>query len=425
MDQTSSSTSTDLHIKIEKKNNESSKFLKLFEKTNKEIKYHDENSNDFYAETFLPKDLFQDCNICEEEEKNEKDNFAIFNNKRNNIQIPIQQQNKNNLEIQAKMNFFGTDIQILIKQMKSYRGSMYLQYLLTLLDDYDIEKLLLRLSPNLTEMMCSHYGNYFIQKLFLRLNYQQRLFIFNLIQNNFVDICIDKSGTYSIQALIDSIKTPFEEKIMENLLNKNLLLLFYNENSHHIIQKIIIDYPEYKRDFLNNFILGNLNKICTNLYGSLCLIKFIIMNNNLFIRLKLIKGIQCIFFNLVLNRYGCSIIFFLLEKYGIEYCYFIIEFIKQNFEFLMNQPNSLILIEKVLSYVYKYVNNEFNDIVWMIIKNEKILQILIEKEPSNRILSFINKTLSNEQKDMFRKKLKNLLCKDKSLKEKLLHLIVN
>ena len=91
----------------------------------------------------------------------------------------------------------------------------------------------------------------------------------------------------------------------------------------------------------------------------------------------------------------------------------------------MNQPNSLILIEKVLSYVYKYVNNEFNDIVWMIIKNEKILQILIEKEPSNRILSFINKTLSNEQKDMFRKKLKNLLCKDKSLKEKLLHLIVN
>ena len=315
MDQTSSSTSTDLHIKIEKKNNESSKFLKLFEKTNKEIKYHDENSNDFYAETFLPKDLFQDCNIYEEEEKNEKDNFAIFNNKRNNIQIPIQQQNKNNLEIQAKMNFFGTDIQILIKQMKSYRGSMYLQYLLTLLDDYDIEKLLLRLSPNLTEMMCSHYGNYFIQKLFLRLNYQQRLFIFNLIQNNFVDICIDKSGTYSIQALIDSIKTPFEEKIMENLLNKNLLLLFYNENSHHIIQKIIIDYPEYKRDFLNNFILGNLNKICTNLYGSLCLIKFIIMNNNLFIRLKLIKGIQCIFFNLVLNRYGCSIIFFLLEKY--------------------------------------------------------------------------------------------------------------
>ena len=425
MDQTSFSTSNDLHIKIEKKNNDTSKFLKLFETTNKENKSNDENTNDFYAETFLPKDLFQDCNNFEEEEKNEKDNYAIFNNKRNNIQIPNQEQNNNNLEIQVKMNFFGTDIQILIKKMKTYRGSMYLQYLLTLLDDYDIEKLLLRLSLNLTEVMCSHYGNYFIQKFFLRLNYQQRLFIFNIIQNNFLDICIDKSGTYSIQALIDSIKTPFEEKIMENLLNKNLLLLFCNENSHHIIQKIIIDYPEYKRDFLNNFILGNLNKICTNLYGSLCIIKFIIMNNNLFIRFKLIKAVQYMFYNLVLNRFGCSIIFFLLEKYGIEYCYFIIEFIKQNFEFLINQANSVLLIEKVLSYLYKYVNNEFNEIVCLIIKNEKILQSLIEKESNNKILSLFNKTINNEQKDLYRKKLKKLFYKDKSLKEKIFHLILN
>ena len=41
------------------------------------------------------------------------------------------------------MDFFGTDIQILIKKMKTYRGSMYLQYLLTLLNDSDIEKLFL------------------------------------------------------------------------------------------------------------------------------------------------------------------------------------------------------------------------------------------------------------------------------------------
>ena len=60
MDQTSFSTSNDLHIKIEKKNNDTSKFLKLFETTNKENKSNDENTNDFYADTFLPKDLFQE-----------------------------------------------------------------------------------------------------------------------------------------------------------------------------------------------------------------------------------------------------------------------------------------------------------------------------------------------------------------------------
>ena len=293
---------------LEKKENESSKFLKMFENSNKETEDEEEENSNDCLETFLPKDLFKENNNYEEEEKNEKE--VLYNRKKLNNE----EEKKNNVQFQAAINLFKIDIQVLIKQMKTYRGSMYLQYLLSLIDDSDIQKLLIRLSPNLIEVMCSHYGNYFIQKFFQRLNYQQRLFVFNIIQNNFLDICIDKSGTYSIQALIDCINTPFEEKLIENLLNKNLLLLFCNENSHHIIQKIIIDYPEYKREYLNNFILGNLNKICCNLYGSLCIIKFIIMNSNLYIRFKLIKSIQTIFFNLVLNRYGCSIIFFFIRK---------------------------------------------------------------------------------------------------------------
>ena len=388
---------------LEKKENESSKFLKMFENSNKETEDEEEENSNDCLETFLPKDLFKENNNYEEEEKNEKE--VLYNRKKLNNE----EEKKNNVQFQAATNLFKIDIQVLIKQMKTYRGSMYLQYLLSLIDDSDIQKLLIRLSPNLIEVMCSHYGNYFIQKFFQRLNYQQRLFVFNIIQNNFLDICIDKSGTYSIQALIDCINTPFEEKLIENLLNKNLLLLFCNENSHHIIQKIIIDYPEYKREFLNNFILGNLNKICCNLYGSLCIIKFIIMNSNLYIRFKLIKSIQTIFFNLVLNRYGCSIIFFLLEKYGIEYCYFIIKFIQQNFEFLINQPHSLILIEKVLNYTSKFVYNEFNEIIWMILKNDNLLYILIQKEMYKRILSLIIKSLNEDQKVILKKKMKNFL----------------
>ena len=388
---------------LEKKENESSKFLKMFENSNKETEDEEEENSNDCLETFLPKDLFKENNNYEEEEKNEKE--VLYNRKKLNNE----EEKKNNVQFQAAINLFKIDIQVLIKQMKTYRGSMYLQYLLSLIDDSDIQKLLIRLSPNLIEVMCSHYGNYFIQKFFQRLNYQQRLFVFNIIQNNFLDICIDKSGTYSIQALIDCINTPFEEKLIENLLNKNLLLLFCNENSHHIIQKIIIDYPEFKREYLNNFILGNLNKICCNLYGSLCIIKFIIMNSNLYIRFKLIKSIQTIFFNLVLNRYGCSIIFFLLEKYGIEYCYFIIKFIQQNFEFLINQTHSLILIEKVLNYTSKFVYNEFNEIIWMILKNDNLLYILIQKEMYKRILSLIIKSLNEDQKVILKKKMKNFL----------------
>ena len=158
---------------LEKK--ETSKFLKTFENSNKETEDEEENSNN-YLETFLPKDLFKESNNNEEEK--------IFNNKINinNEFIKKEEENKNNIKVHAKINFFATDIQILIKQIKTYKGSIYLQNLLSLIDDSDIQKLLIKLSPNLTEVMCSHYGNYFIQKFFQRLNYQQRLFILNILK---------------------------------------------------------------------------------------------------------------------------------------------------------------------------------------------------------------------------------------------------
>ena len=73
---------------------------------------------------------------------------------------------------------------------------------------------------------------------------------------------------------------------------QNLLLLFCNENGHHIIQKIIIDFPEHKREFLSDFIIDNIDKICMSEYGSLCMVKFIIMNSNLNLRLKMIKALE-------------------------------------------------------------------------------------------------------------------------------------
>ena len=74
--------------------------------------------------------------------------------------------------------------------------------------------------------------------------------------------------------------------------------------------------------------------------------------------------------------------------------------------------------------MYNYVNNEFNDIVWKIIKNEKILYILIEKDLCNLIFTSIIKTLNSDQKDLIKKTINNFLYKDKSLKEKVLHLII-
>ena len=358
-------------------------------------------------ENLLPSDLLNDEITFEEEQKKEEDKEKKFPNK---TQINLVE--KNNFSDPIAYNIFlQKDIKLFLAQVKSHQGSIYLQYLLSGLNENDINNFLQKYQFYLIDIMCNHYGNYFIQKLFQRLNFFQRIFIFNLIQRNFLHICIDKSGTYSIQSLIDVIKTPQEEKILENLLCQNLLLLFCNENSQHVIQKIIIDFPEHKREYLNKFLLGNIDKICNNLYGSLCTIKFIIMNSNLFIRYELLRIIQINFLNLINNQFGCSVLLFVLERFGLNYCNFMINLIKDNFFFLINNNNNcMILIEKIISYLKNYNINYYNEFIWLIINNENIIITLLQNDFGKNLFINIIKNSSIEQKKKIKFILKNNIC---------------
>ena len=73
--------------------------------------------------------------------------------------------------------------------------------------------------PYLNEIMCLQYGNYFFQKLLKRLNSQQIIQILQMIEPHFPNIAANKSGTHSIQSLIDEIKTPMEQFALDSLLN--------------------------------------------------------------------------------------------------------------------------------------------------------------------------------------------------------------
>ena len=96
MNQPSIAFPKEIDFELEIKNKQTSKFLKMFEVVNKETEEQEENTNDIYLETFLPKDLFKDCNNYEEE-KNEKDENENIIKK--NIIIQNQDQNKNHFEI--------------------------------------------------------------------------------------------------------------------------------------------------------------------------------------------------------------------------------------------------------------------------------------------------------------------------------------
>ena len=58
--------------------------------------------------------------------------------------------------------------------------------------------------------MCLEYGNYFFQKFLKKLNLEQRLEIYKIIEPHFLEIATNKSGTHSIQSLIICINSPIE-----------------------------------------------------------------------------------------------------------------------------------------------------------------------------------------------------------------------
>ena len=403
------------------------------------------NKNQKNKKDNFPLDLFDENSSIKENNKNNINNQNQENNKnnqnknynQNNTQsnIKISNENKQNSlknrtfkysNSQSVKIFFETNISDLLNKVKNRLESIYLQYLLEGLNDNDINKLLILLKDHLVDIMCNHYGNYFVQKLLFRLNYNQRILIFQIIEKNFIEICSNKSGNYSIQSLIDVIQTPFEEELLKKFLCQNLFLLFTNENSQHVIQKIIIDFPERKREFLNKFLFKNIVNICCNLYGSLCTIKFIIMNSDIQIRLELIENIKNNFNLLINNSFACSVLQFLLERFGVNYCGFIIKIIKMNFVYFSTNNNVLNFIEKIMSFIKKKSLNDFKEIGWMILKNDLILINLLFNKIGIKILLYFIKNFDFNQKNFLLFKINNNnFYKSKGISERILNLFFN
>jgi len=389
----------------------------------------------------FPLDLFDKNSSTKDNNKNNTNNENQINNNNNRNQnqnqkaqskFKISNENKQNSLKNRTINysnsqsikiFFETNIVDLLNKFKNRQESIYLQYLLEGLNDNDINNLLNLIKDYLVEIMCNHYGNYFFQKLLFRLNYKQRILIFQIIEKKFIEICSNKSGNYSIQSLIDVIQTPFEEELLKKFLSQNLFLLFTNENSQHVIQKIIIDFPEKKREFLNKFLFKNIVNICCNLYGSLCTIKFIIMNSDIQIRLELIENIKKNFFLLINNSLACSVLQFLLERFGVNYCGFIIKIIKMNFVGFSTNNNVLIFIEKIMNFIKKKSLDDFKEMGWMILKNDLILINLLFNKIGIKILLYFIKNFDFNQKNFLLFKINNNnFYKSKGISERILNL---
>ena len=325
-------------------------------------------------------------------------NISKDDNNSNNFQLF----NTNNKE-QIKIIIHNIDI--ILNLLANYKGSIFLQNILLVINKKELSILFATICPHICNIMCLEYGNYFIQKMIKKLDVQQRLRIYSLIDNNFLNIATDKRGTHAIQALMDTIQTPMEQFFLDKLLSKSMLLLFNNENGYHIIMKLILEKPENQRNNINLFLISNVDKIIVNSYGAYCVSKFVINNSNLNLRLLFIKNIQNNIKNLIFNKNSISVIMLSIRSFGINNFEFIIYEIKNNLAFLSLHPVANSFIGKIFYYLKINEYYRLSSIIWDIFRNDNLIKALCSHKNGNNLLKKIMEYSNNTQKKYIKAKI--------------------
>ena len=333
-----------------------------------------------------------------EDEKNNNNIYTSNYSNKNNNNYNNNCNIINQTSIDIKILLFS-NINILLENLKSFKGSIICQEFIDNIDDEkDLKILFNNITPHICTIMCLEYGNYFFQKLLQKLNLEEKLIIYKLIESNFYNIASNKFGTHSIQSLINNIQTPYELYYLYQLISKNMLFLFVDSNAYHIMMKIILDFPEEQRNPLNIFLVMNVKKIITNCNGAFCVNKFITHNKNLNLRALLINNLQKNIKELIWNKFSCINLLLILETFGIKWGNFIIKEIQENFGVLCEHPVSNVFISKVLLFLNNNYSLELKVLLWSLYKDIVLMKKFISNKNNNNLLKQLIDYSDDEQK---------------------------
>lgn len=371
------------NIDFEKNNNKITvNHLNIFFNFNDNSNYVNKNINSIYKNEEIANDSKNKNNITILSCKFK--NIADKNDKCNN--------DKEKLLLLSNPN-------ILLENLKSFKGSIISQkFVNSITEEEECQKLFKNIAPYICTIMCLEYGNYFFQKFLEKLKIEQKLSIYQIIENEFYNISSNKFGTHSIQSLINNIRTDIEIVALNKLISKNMYFLFTDNNAYHIMMKLILDFPEEKRNLLNLFLIMNIEKIIINCNGAFCVNKFIIHNKDLNLRALLIKNLTNNIKELIFNKYSCINLLLILETFGINWGNFILKEIGENFGVLCEHPVSCVFISKVLLFLKNNYPYELKELIWSFYKNIVLMKNLISNKNNNKIFNQIIEYSNEEQK---------------------------
>jgi hypothetical protein len=287
----------------------------------------------------------------------------------------------------------------------------------------------------LSKIMKNIYGNYFFQQLIKNNEKSFISLIISYIAEDLIDISKDFQGTFCLQALLEEISSFEEEQIILNNIKNHEMEMALNKNATHVLQKIVLLFPDIHRVYLNEIILNNFITLSLDSNG-ICLIKIFMKTNTLISNKKrIIDKIANNFVILSESPFGNYGVQYLMEIWNENDLNDVKNKILENLYELSLQQFSSNVIEKAIeifgeenrekmlkklcfeeNFIVTLINNKFGKFVLnkavkfmksdMIIEFETLLNNgindnIYKNKDKNKIKKLLMKIKSNKKNDVY------------------------
>ena len=337
--------------------------------------------------------------------KNNLSSLNSFNNNNMNNNNKSKSDNQIKINSNSKMTkerLLEMPSENLFIYLTNQEGSRMGQNIINKMKENEVDILLNKIFPYLSEIFKDKYGNYFSKKLIQIVVPNQRIKLIKNLENNFILLSKNLYGTHPIQFLVETINM-FEEKnlILNYIINKTLELAL-DQRGNCVLKKFIISTKDEERKELNKNLIQNIDKLIFNQYGVIILVSLIKHSKDIFIHKQISDFIinnNPIYF--IRHPYSNYVVQGLLIYTDLKLNEEIIKIITNNYLVLSLQKNSNKVVENCIKYGKRtIVKKIFKDLL-----EKNNLECLLNNYYGNFVLEKLIVKLTKEEKNMIIKKI--------------------
>ena len=337
--------------------------------------------------------------------------FQYNNNiKMNSFNRIISNENKSDNQMKiftklTKKNMLEMSPQNLYIHLLNKEGSRQAQNIISKMKENEIDIILNKIFPFLSEIFKDKYGNYFSKKLIQVCLPYQRIKLLKNLENNFILLAESLYGTHPIQFLVETINMLEEKDLALKLIINNSIELALNQRGNCVLKKFIICTKDEERKELNINLINNIDKLILNQYGVIILVCLIKHSKDIIIQKQIadyITNNNSLFF--YIHPYSNYVIQALLIHTDLKFCDEIIKTITNNYLKLSLLKNSNKIVENCIKHGKKSIaKNIFKDII-----EKNNLECLLNNFYANFVLEKLIAELTKEEKNIMIKKIEQM-----------------